>query len=200
MLHTLKVTITVYVFSMFCYSVWYLLQYYDVAGLRMPDEWIGSLCYLPHGARVLMFCFFRYYSLPGLYLAEITGPALIHHNDYMYGWSVAAIASLFSVAASVELVKWTRATPGFFSFFKKVNFENYKFLFLVIIVSSLLNGLLVNVILSLINQINTIDVITVFRFAIGDFLGSIAVIATLYVIFRTLVDTRLIIDPRLNNK
>jgi Co/Zn/Cd efflux system component len=118
----------------------------------------------------------------------------------MYGWSVAAIASLFSVAASVELVKWTRATPGFFSFFKKVNFENYKFLFLVIIVSSLLNGLLVNVILSLINQINTIDVITVFRFAIGDFLGSIAVIATLYVIFRTLVDTRLIIDPRLNNK
>ena len=200
MLHTLKVTITVYVFSMFCYSVWYLLQYYDVAGLRMPDEWIGSLCYLPHGARVLMFCFFRYYSLPGLYLAEITGPALIHHNDYMYGWSVAAIASLFSVAASVELVKWTRATPGFFSFFKKVNFENYKFLYLVIIVSSLLNGILVNVILSLINQINTIDVITVFRFAVGDFLGSIAVIATLFVIFRTLVDTRLIIDPRSDSK
>ena len=196
MLHTLKVTITVYVFSMFCYSVWYLLQYYDVAGLRMPDEWIGSLCYLPHGARVLMFCFFRYYSLPGLYLAEITGPALIHHNDYMYGWSVAAIASLFSVVASVELVKWTRATPGFFSFFKKVNFENYKFLYLVIIVSSLLNGLLVNVTLSIINPINNIDVITVFRFAIGDFLGSIAVIATLFIIFRTLIDTRLIVDPR----
>ncbi len=200
MLHTLKVTITVYVFSMFCYSVWYLLQYYDVAGLRMPDEWIGSLCYLPHGARVLMFCFFRYYSLPGLYLAEITGPALIHHADYMYGWSVAAIASLFSVAASVELVKWTRATPGFFSFFKKVNFENYKFLYLVIVVSSLLNGLLVNLTLSIINPLNPIDVITVFRFAVGDFLGAIAVIATLWVIFRTLIDTRLIIDPRAEDK
>jgi len=162
----------------------------------MPDEWVGSLCYLPHGASVLMFCFFRYYSLPGLYLAEITGPALIHHNDYMDGWSVASIASLFSVVASVELVKWTRATPGFFSFFKKVSFENYKFLYLVIIVSSLLNGLLVNLILSLINQTNTIDVITVFRFAVGDFLGAIAVIATLFIIFRTLIDTRLIVDPR----
>ena len=117
----------------------------------------------------------------------------------MDGWSIAAFASLFSVAAAVELVKWTRTTPGFFSFFKKVNFENYKFLYLVIIVSSLLNGLLVNSILSMINSNSSISVITVFRFAVGDFLGAIAVIATLWVIFRTLVDTRLIIDPRIKD-
>ena len=200
MLHAIKVTITVYVFSMFCYSVWYFLQVLDIANINPNDEWVGSLCYLPHGARVLMFCFFRYYSLPGLYLAEITGPALIHHNDYMDGWSTAAVASLFSVVAAVELVKWTRATPGFFSFFKEVNFENYKFLYLVIIVSSLLNGLLVNSILSVINSINSISVITVFRFAVGDFLGASAVIAALWIIFRTLVDTRLIVDPRIEDK
>ena len=200
MLHAIKVTITVYVFSMFCYSVWYFLQVLDIANMNPNDEWVGSLCYFPHGARVLMFCFFRYYSLPGLYLAEITGPALIHHNDYMDGWSTAAVASLFSVVAAVELVKWTRATPGFFSFFKEVNFENYKFLYLVIIVSSLLNGLLVNSILSVINSINSISVITVFRFAVGDFLGAIAVIAALWIIFRTLVDTRLIVDPRIEDK
>ena len=199
MLHAIKVTITVYVFSMFCYSVWYFLQVLDIANMNPNDEWVGSLCYLPHGARVLMFCFFRYYSLPGLYLAEITGPALIHHNDYMEGWSIAAIASLFSVVAAVELVKWTRATPGFFSFFKEVNFENYKFLYLVIIVSSLLNGLLVNLILSVINSISSISVITVFRFAVGDFLGATAVIAALWIIFRTLVDTRLIVDPKIED-
>ena len=146
-----------------------------------------------------MFCFFRYHSLPGVYLAEITGPSLIHHDDYMNGWPIAAFASLFSVAAAVELVKWTRATPGFFSFFKEVNFENYKFLYLVIVVSALLNGLLVNVILSIINATNSISVITVFRFAVGDFLGAIAVIAALWIIFRTLVDTRLIVDPRLED-
>ena len=146
-----------------------------------------------------MFCFFRYYSLPGLYLAEITGPSLIHHNDYMNGWSIAAVGSLFSVVAAVELVKWTRATPGIFSFFKEVNFENFKFLYLVLIVSSLLNGLLVNLILSVINTTSAISVVTVFRFAVGDFLGAIAVIATLWVIFRTLIDTRLIIDPRVED-
>ena len=199
MIHTLKVTITVYVFAMFCYSVWYFLQVLDLAGMNPNGEWLGSLCYLPHGARVLMFCFFRYHSLPGLYLAEITGPSLIHHDDYMNGWPIAAFASLFSVAAAVELVKWTRATPGFFSFFKKVNFENYKFLYLVIVVSALLNGLLVNVILSIINATNSISVITVFRFAVGDFFGAIAVIAALWIIFRTLVDTRLIVDPRLED-
>ena len=196
MIHLIKVTITVYVMAMFTYSVWYLIQYYDVAGLApYSDEWIGSLCYLPHGARVLMFCAFRYYSLPGLYLAEITGPAYIHHIDYMSGWSLGALASLFSVVAAVELIKWTRATPGFFSFFKKVNFQNYKFVMLVVIISSLLNGILVNLILSLINPSSSISAMVVFRFAVGDFLGAIAVIAMGWVIFKTMVDTRLIISP-----
>ena len=196
MIHLIKVTITVYVMAMFTYSVWYLLQYYDVAGLApYTDEWIGSLCYLPHGARVLMFCAFRYYSLPGLYLAEITGPAYIHHLDYMSGWPLGALASLFSVVAAVELVKWTRATPGFFSFFKKINFQNYKFVMLVVIISALLNGILVNLVLSLLNPSTSISSMVVFRFAVGDFLGAVAVIAMGWVIFKTLVDTRLIINP-----
>ena len=194
MIHALKVTLTVYIFAMLCYAIWYPLQVIDLANMNPDREWLGSLCYLPHGARVLMFCFFRYYSIPGLYLAEISGPVLINDLDYMDGWSIAAFASLFSVIASVELVKWTKATPGFFSFFKKVNFQNYKFLFLVVIVSSLLNGLLVNSFLSLINS-TSISVITVFRFAVGDFLGAIAVITTLWIIFKTLTDNRLVINP-----
>ena len=194
MIHALKVTLTVYIFAMLCYAIWYPLQVIDLANLNPNNEWLGSICYLPHGARVLMFCFFRYYSLPGLYLAEIHGPAYIHHTDYMYGWNIAALASLFSVVAAVELVKWTRATPGFFSFFKKINFENYKFLVLVVVVSALLNGLLVNLILSLINS-TSIDVITVFRFALGDLLGSFCVTLGLWIIFKTLTDNRLIINP-----
>tara|TARA_B100000513_G_C11835874_1_gene164143 strand:+ start:66 stop:656 length:591 start_codon:yes stop_codon:yes gene_type:complete len=194
MIHALKVTLTVYIFAMLCYAIWYPLQILDLANLNPNHEWLGSLCYLPHGARVLMFCFFRYYSLPGLYLAEIHGPTFIHHNDYMYGWNIAALASLFSVVAAVELVKWTRATPGFFSFFKKINFENYKFLVLVVVVSSLLNGLLVNSLLSLINS-TSIDVITVFRFALGDLLGAACVTLVLWIIFKTLTDNRLIVHP-----
>ena len=77
MIHALKVTLTVYIFAMLCYAIWYPLQVLDLANLNPNNEWLGSICYLPHGARVLMFCFFRYYSLPGLYLAEIHGPTYI---------------------------------------------------------------------------------------------------------------------------
>ena len=179
---------------MFTYGTWYFFHIIDFANIRVDDGWNGSLVFLPHGARVLMVCFFRYYSLPGLYLAEISGPVLINDLDYMDGWSIASIGSLFSVVAAVELLKWTKATPGFFSFFKRVNFQNYKFLFLVVIVSSLLNGLLVNSYLSLVNS-TSISVITVFRFAVGDFLGALTVIATLWIIFKTLNDNRLLLHP-----
>lgn len=193
--HFIKVSITVYIFSMFVYSIWYFLQIIDLANIRVPNEWAGSLCYLPHGTRVLMICFFRYYALPGLYLAEISGPSLIHHEDYISGWTFAAIGSLLSVVFAVEVVKWTRVSPGKFSFFSSINFKNYKFLILVVIISALLNGLLVNLTISLINDAVTIDVITVFRFFIGDFIGASVLIFALWIIFSTLVDTRLIMTP-----
>ena len=127
MLHFVKVSITVYIFAMFLYSIWYYLQVLGVATPGVTESWVGSLCYLPHGARVLMFCYFRYYSVPALYLAELSGPALINHDDYIGGWSIGALGSMASVIIAVELIKWTRVSPGFFSFYKRVNFKNYKF-------------------------------------------------------------------------
>ena len=64
MIHALKVTLTVYIFAMLCYAIWYPLQVIDLANLNPNNEWLGSISLPPHGARVLMFCFFRYYSLP----------------------------------------------------------------------------------------------------------------------------------------
>ena len=82
LIHFIKVSITVYVFYMFLYGTWYFLHIQDFANLRLQNEWAGSLVFLPHGARVLMVCFFRYYSLPALYLADITGPSLMNHDQY----------------------------------------------------------------------------------------------------------------------
>ena len=199
MVHFLKVTITVYIFYMFLYAIWYFLQILDIANLRVHGEWAGSLCYLPHGARVLMICFFRYYALPGLYLAEITGPNLINTEDFMMeyinGWYIGTIGCLASVIIAVEIVKWSRITEGKFSFFKPVNFKNYKFLLLVIVISSLLSGVLCNSLLAVINNTITIDVLTVLRFMVGDFLGALAVIIMMWVIFTTAIDTRMIVSP-----
>ena len=194
-LHFIKVTLTVYIFSMFLYAIWYFFQVVDLAKMNPLDEWIGSLVYLPHGARVLMFCYFRYYSLPGLYLAEISGPQLIHHIDYVDGWSLAALGSLSSVIIAVEIIRWVRKNPENFSVVKTLSFKNYKSLMLVVLISAMLNGILANSLIALVNSSISIDVLTVFRFMIGDILGAIIVIGALWVIFTTLIDTRLIINP-----
>ena len=195
LVHFIKVTLTVYIFSMFLYAIWYFFQVVDLAQMNPFDEWIGSLVYLPHGARVLMFCYFRYYSLPGLYLAEISGPQLIHHIDYVDGWSLAALGSLSSVIIAVEIIRWVRKNPENFSVVKTLSFKNYKSLMLVILISAMLNGILANSLIALVNSSISIDVLTVLRFMIGDILGAIIVIGALWIIFTTLIDTRLIINP-----
>ena len=193
--HFIKVTLTVYIFSMFLYAIWYFFQVVDLAKMNPLDEWIGSLVYLPHGARVLMFCYFRYYSLPGLYLAEISGPQLIHHIDYVDGWSLAALGSISSVIIAVEIIRWVRKNPENFSVVKTLSFKNYKSLILVVLISAMLNGILANSLISIVNSSISIDVLTVLRFMIGEILGAIIVIGALWVIFTTLIDTRLIINP-----
>ena len=194
----IKVSLNVYIFYMFLYTLWYFLSIQDFANLRIHDQWAGSLCYLPHGARVLMICFFRYYSLPALYLAEITGPSVVNHDKYMMeyidGSNVGSIACIASVVLAVELVKWSRVTEGKFSILQPVNFKNYKYLILVIIISSLLSGLLCNSVISYINSSVTIDVLTVLRFMVGDFLGATAVLISMWIIFSTITDTRLVVS------
>tara|TARA_B100001564_G_C20390413_1_gene556429 strand:+ start:167 stop:730 length:564 start_codon:yes stop_codon:yes gene_type:complete len=184
---------------MFTYGTWYFFHILDFANLRIDNEWTGSLVFLPHGARVLMVCFFRYYSLPALYLADITGPSLLNYEkyniNYVDGSNIASLGCIIAVILSVELIKWSKITAGQFSFFKPVNFKNYKFLFLVIVLSSLLSGVLCNSIIAIINDQMSIDVLTVLRFMIGDFLGSITVIAIMWIVFTTAIDTRMIISP-----
>ena len=199
MKHFFKVSLTVYFFYMFTYGTWYFFHVIDLVNLRIDNGWTGSLVFLPHGARVLMVCFFRYYSLPALYLAEITGPSLLNYEkyniNYVDGSNIASIGCIIAIILSVELIKWSKVTEGKFSFFKPVNFKNYKFLFLVIVLSSLLSGVLCNSILTIINDQISIDVLTVLRFMIGDFLGAITVIAIMWVVFTTAIDTRMIISP-----
>ena len=192
--HFIKVSLTVYIFTMLVWSIWSYLQFLDLANLNPNNEWLGSLCYLPHGSRVLMICFFRHYSIPALYLAEISGPALIYQAGYVEGWNYAAIGSIIAVIISVELVKWSRIAQNY-SLFKPINFKNYKFLCLVVVISALLNGVFVNLIISMVDNSIIIDVITVFRFIIGDIAGASVLIIALWIIFTTLIDTRLVVSP-----
>ena len=185
MKYFIQVSLITYIASMLVYTLWSSITF-----ATLDKGWIGSLVYLPHGCRVIFYCFFGARSLPALYAAEITGPTLVWGDQYLDNWTVASISSLLSIVVAVEIVKWSRVSTFNYNILKKVNFANYKFLIFVIILSALFNSIFTNLTLSLINGVK-IGVEVIARFFIGDVLGSVAFIMFLMILFNLLQQRRL---------
>jgi len=181
MKYFIQVSLTTYIAAILVYALWATITF---AG---PDQgWIGSIVYLPHGPRVLFYCFFGSRALPALFLAETTGPALVYGEQYPDYWAIANIGSLLCVVFAVEIVKWSRVTTFNYSILNKINFANYKFLILVIIISALFNSIFTNLIVSAFNSDMQITVMVVFRFFIGDIAGAAVFLTYLMIMFQLL--------------
>ena len=180
MKYFIQVSLITYIASMLVYTLWSSITFATI-----DKGWLGSLVYIPHGCRVIFYCFFGVRSLPALYAAEITGPSLVWEDQYLDYWTFASISSLLSVVVAVEIVKWSRVSTFNYNILNKVNFANYKFLIFVIIISALFNSIFTNLVLSLINKVD-IGVEVIARFFIGDMLGSVVFITFLMILFNLL--------------
>ena len=180
MKYFIQVSLITYIGSMLVYTLWASITFATI-----DKGWLGSLVYIPHGCRVIFYCFFGIRSLPALYAAEITGPTLVWGDQYLDYWTFASISSLLSVVVAVEIVKWSRVSTFNYNILNKVNFANYKFLIFVIIISALFNSIFTNLVLSLINKVD-IGVEVIARFFIGDMLGSVVFITFLMILFNLL--------------
>ena len=180
-----QVSLITYIASMLVYTLWS-----EITFSTIDKGWVGSIVYLPHGCRVIFYCFFGVRALPALYLAEITGPTLVWDEQYLDYWTFASVSSLLAVVVAVEIVKWSRVSTFNYNILKKVNFANYKFLIFVIIISALFNSIFTNLVLSIFNRVN-IGVEVIARFFIGDVLGSAAFIIFLMILFNLLQQRRL---------
>ena len=199
MKHFALVSITVYLFYMFVYAAWAFIAF-EILG----DADIASYLYLPHGARVLLFCFFRWRSIPALIAAESTGYGLITislldiaQEPSVWWWQLSMLSSLTAVVLSVLLVKWAVGETGIATgLLKRISFANYKFLILVVFISALLNAVLTNYVIGYFNPFLLVDGVRVFRYFIGDILGCLILITGLMTIFTTLKDSKLIIPGK----
>ncbi|MDA7829324.1 hypothetical protein N9A69_00415 [Gammaproteobacteria bacterium] len=199
MKHFALVSITVYLFYIFVYAAWAFIAF-EILG----DADIASYLYLPHGARVLMFCFFRWRSIPALIAAESTGYGLITislldiaQEPSIWWWQLSMLSSLLAVVLSVLLVKWAVGETGIATgLLKRISFANYKFLILVVFISALLNAVLTNYVISYFNTNLLVDSVRIFRYFIGDILGCLILITGLMTIFTTLKDSKLIIPGK----
>ena len=170
--------------------IWYSWSVLAFTALDTMD-WKGSLVYLPHGVRVLGIVFFGWRVFPALLLAELIGPYYIEPQHYFDEWFVGGIVSIISVFMAVQLLKWVNVDRNI-SFFRKLNFTNYRFLLLTVIISALFNAIGSNIVVQFFMPDILVEPITIFRFFIGDTLGAIVFFLFLTLMFTTLSEFGLV--------
>ena len=177
-------------------GVWYSWSVVEFTAALNTRNWEGSLMYLPHGVRVLGIVFFGLRVFPGLLAAEIFGPYLIEPEHYFDEWFIGGAVSILCVAAAVRLLEWVNVDNET-SFYRPLNFTNYRFLLLTVILSALLNAIGSNLVVQFFVPEITVEPINIFRFFIGDTLGAIVFFLFLSLLFTTLADLKLV--RRYNN-
>ncbi len=121
-------------------------SFFTVQSGIVPN-WMGSLMYLPHAARVLMVVYFGWRSIPGLYLAELWGPYYLAEDAYNFALWIPSAISVLSVSVALYALKFFGFPLGT-TIQSPLNKRNYKHIGLITMISAFFNALLVNVYLS----------------------------------------------------
>ena len=171
--------------------VWYSWSVVEFTASIETLNWEGSLMYLPHGVRVLGIVFFGIRVFPALLAAELIGPYFIEPEHYFDEWFIGGAISILCVVASVRLLEWVNVDNKT-SFFRPLNFTNYRFLLLAVIISALFNAIASNIVVQFFVPEITVEPIHIFRFFIGDTLGAIVFFLFLTLLFTTLADLKLV--------
>lgn len=171
--------------------VWYSWSVVEFTAALDTLNWEGSLMYLPHGVRVLGIVFFGIRVFPALLAAELIGPYYIEPEHYFDEWFIGGAISILCVVASVRLLEWVNVDNKT-SFFRPLNFTNYRFLFLAVIISALFNAIASNIVVQFFVPEITVAPIHIFRFFIGDTLGAVVFFLFLTLLFTTLADLKLV--------
>ena len=172
-------------------GVWYSWSVVEFTAALNTRNWEGSLMYIPHGVRVLGIVFFGLRVFPGLLAAEIFGPYLIEPEHYFDEWFIGGAISILCVAAAVRLLEWVNVDNET-SFFRPLNFTNYRFLLLTIILSALFNAIGSNLVVQFFVPEITVEPDNILRFFIGDTLGAIVFFLFCSFLFTTLADLKLV--------
>ena len=166
-------SLTAFVFSSVLWIMW---SFFTVQSGIVPN-WMGSLMYLPHAARVLMVVYFGWRSIPGLYLAELWGPYYLADDAYNFALWIPSAISVLSVSAALFSLKFFGFPLGT-TIKSPLNKRNYKHIGLITMISAFFNALLVNVYLSQIHanfEPVEADINQVLRFFVVDMLGVLVV-------------------------
>ena len=183
-------SLTAFIFSSVLWVIW---SFFTVQSGVIPN-WVGSLIYLPHAARVLMIVYFGWRSIPGLYLAELWGPSFIAEEAYNVPLLMTSLISVLSVPAALYSLKFFGFPLGT-TRQSTLNKRNYQHIGLITMISAFFNALLVNFCLSQMHvnfepktgMFVEADINQVLRFFIGDMLGVLLVFVLLAIFLKPIL-------------
>lgn len=176
-------------------SVWHTLIFHII-----KDFHPGALFHTPFAISLIFFCFFKYKAIPALYSAQLTAyfvsykdlASLLPQEVIFSFFNISAALSFISIIFTVKLLKWVRLNNFKISLTKPLKFNNYRYIILVIIISSLFLSILVHTLVPYLYPGFTPDVLYVLIYFLGAALSCFSTLAVLVIIFKTLNISKLI--------
>ena len=179
-------SLTSFVFSSALWIIWYFF----VVQIEGNPNWLGSLFYLPHAARVLCIVYFGWRAIPALFLAELWGPQFSILDIESLINVIPGLLSVLSVPLALQTLHWfgfplgnTTESP--------LNKRNYKHIALITMISAIYNSLLVNLVLTKFSiSSSEIGIDQIVRFFVGDMLGTAIVLVILVMSLRPILNSK----------
>ena len=153
-------------------------------------NWLGSLFYLPHAARVLCIVYFGWKAIPALFLAELWGPSFSILDIESLINVIPGLLSVLSVPLALQTLHWFGFPLGNTSK-SPLNKRNYKHIALITMISAIYNSLLVNLMLTKFSMSSSeIGIDQIVRFFLGDMMGTTIVLVILVVSLRPIFNPK----------
>ena len=153
-------------------------------------NWLGSLFYLPHAARVLCIVYFGWKAIPALFLAELWGPSFSILDIESLINVIPGLLSVLSVPLALQTLHWFGFPLGNTSK-SPLNKRNYKHIALITMISAIYNSLLVNLMLTKFSMSSSeIGIDQIVRFFLGDMLGTTIVFVFLVMSLRPMFTSK----------
>ena len=179
-------SLTSFVFSSALWIIWSFF----VVQIEGNPNWLGSLFYLPHAARVLCIVYFGWKAIPALFLAELWGPQFSILNIESLINVIPGLISVLSVPMALQTLHWFGFPLGNTSK-SPLNKRNYKHIALITMISAIYNSLLVNLMLTKFSMSSSeIGIDQIVRFFLGDMLGTTIVLVFLVMSLRPMFNSK----------
>lgn len=180
-----------FLFSVAAYIIVYILWYDVILNHVTGANDMGSLIFLPHGARYIIILAFGWVGFWAVFFGSLISPMINEEivklnpqpwTDYINIWhNLESLAGALSVFAVVAFLYWAKIIDQWKG---RLYFREPSKLLLIVIGSAILNGLLSNFITSQSSLGVETNPVRVIRFIAGDIMGGVLFLLLSFVLWR----------------